>query len=105
MVAPLLHGRIGHRLILCSCEVEKNMIEKARLRIINDKPENPDGDYVLYWMQQAQRSTCNHALEYALHEAAWMKKPVMVLFGVTDGFPEASERHYAFLLQGLAQVQ
>lgn len=81
------------------------MIDKARIRIINDQPENPQGDYVLYWMQQAQRSTSNHALEYALHEAAWMKKPVLVLFGVTDGFPEASERHYAFMLQGLAQVQ
>lgn len=81
------------------------MIHDSRIRIRSDKPENPAGSYVLYWMQQSQRAQFNHALEFALREAAWLNKPVLVLFGVTDDYPEANERHYAFMLQGLAETQ
>lgn len=81
------------------------MIHDARICIRSEKPENPDGQFVLYWMQQAQRAHFNHALEFALREAAWLSKPVLVLFGVTDDYPEANERHYAFMLQGLAETQ
>ncbi len=84
---------------------EYRMIHETRIRMLSAAPENPAGRYVLYWMQQAQRAQCNHALEYALREAAWLRKPVVILFGVTDHFPEASERHYAFMLQGLQQAR
>jgi deoxyribodipyrimidine photo-lyase len=36
-------------------------IEPERIVELNDEPEQP-GDYVLYWMQQAQRATFNPAL-------------------------------------------
>lgn len=81
------------------------MIHDTRLRLLSTQPENPQSLYVLYWMQQAQRAQCNHALEYALREAAWLKKPVLVAFGVTDDYPQANERHYTFMLQGLQQTQ
>lgn len=81
------------------------MIHPTRIHLRNDQAERPGGRYVLYWMQQAQRAQCNHALEYALQEAMWLEKPVVVLFGLTDDFPEANERHYAFLLEGLAETQ
>jgi deoxyribodipyrimidine photo-lyase len=59
------------------------------------------GRYVLYWMQQAQRSACNHALEFAIAQANRLNLPVMALFGLTDAYPEANWRHYAFMLEGL----
>ena len=62
------------------------------------------GRYVAYWMQQAQRATFNHALEFAIREANARSLPVVVVFGLTDGYPEANLRHYAFLLQGLADT-
>jgi deoxyribodipyrimidine photo-lyase len=39
------------------------MIQKERIKNLND--EKPlDGKCVLYWMQAAQRTEYNHALEY-----------------------------------------
>ncbi len=63
------------------------------------------GRYVLYWMQASQRSTNNHALEYAILQANDLNLPVLVYFGLTTDYPEATERHYAFMLEGLAEVK
>lgn len=81
------------------------MIQPQRIVELNDHPIARDGRYVLYWMQQAQRTLDNHALEYAIEQANALDQPLVVCFGVMDDFPEANERHYAFLLQGLADVQ
>ncbi|MGL4462054.1 MAG: deoxyribodipyrimidine photo-lyase, partial [Planctomycetia bacterium] len=79
------------------------MVEPERVRFL--KPGEPKaGDYVLYWMQQAVRSVDNHALEYAALTANALDLPLVVLFGLTDAYPEANERHFAFLLEGLADV-
>ncbi len=75
-----------------------------RVRRLNDRGDQPGGRYVLYWMQQAQRAHWNHALEYAVAEANDRNLPVLVAFGLTDGYPEATERAYAFLLEGLAET-
>jgi deoxyribodipyrimidine photo-lyase len=79
------------------------MIQPERLRALNDK-EARAGDYVLYWMQASQRAEGNHALQYAVRRANEMRLPVVVFFGLTEGFPEANLRHFAFLLEGLAGV-
>jgi deoxyribodipyrimidine photo-lyase len=63
-----------------------------------------DGDYVLYWMQRSQRAGANHALEYAVRLANEREVPVVVGFGLTAGYPEASERAYRFMLEGLAET-
>jgi deoxyribodipyrimidine photo-lyase len=81
------------------------IIHPDRLQVLADGPEKPEARYVLYWMQQAQRESANHALEFSLLQANRLGLPLVVLFGLTDSFPEANERHYAFLLQGLADAQ
>lgn len=79
------------------------MIHDERVKMLNR--HNPrKGDYVLYWMQASQRAECNHALEYAVREANVHKEPLVVYFGLTDNFPEANERHYYFMLEGLKEV-
>ena len=65
---------------------------------------NPEGDYVLYWMQQAQRVRDNHALTMAIRLARKLKKPLIVCFGLTDAYPEANVRHYQFMVEGLCEV-
>jgi deoxyribodipyrimidine photo-lyase len=80
------------------------MIHDARVHPLNDDDVDRAGAYVLYWMQQSQRAHMNHALEYAVRLANAMKLPVAVCFGLTDGYPEANERHYAFMLEGLREV-
>lgn len=80
------------------------MIHPERIRQTNDHPTQ-NGRYVLYWMQAAQRAVFNHALEYAAGKANELNQPLVTLFGLTDRYPEANERHYAFMLQGLREVE
>jgi deoxyribodipyrimidine photo-lyase len=75
----------------------------GRVRILADR-EAAAGDYVLYWMQRSQRTEYNHALEYAIARANALGLPVVVGFGLTDDYPEANERHYAFMLEGLRET-
>ena len=82
-------------------------IEDGRIRILADAEPRADGAYVLYLLQQANRAHFNPALEYAVAEANRLKLPVVACFGLLDGsngFPEANARHYAFLLEGLADA-
>lgn len=55
-------------------------------------------------MQASQRASCNHALEYAVLRANELRQPVVVVFGLTEDYPQANERHYAFMLEGLAET-
>jgi deoxyribodipyrimidine photo-lyase len=80
------------------------VIEPERLIELNDAPEQP-GDYVLYWMQNSQRAEFNPALEVAIAEANRLGLPVLVGFGLTADYPEANARHYAFMLEGLAETE
>ncbi len=79
-------------------------IQSARIRTLRAGAPGAAGSFVLYWMQQSQRVRCNHALEYAVEQANRLGLPVLVGFGLTDDYPEANARHYAFMLQGLAEV-
>jgi deoxyribodipyrimidine photo-lyase len=78
-------------------------IQDTRIQPLNDRPM-ARGRYVLYWMQQSQRAEFNHALEYAIGEAACLEQGVVVAFGLTDDYPEANLRHYAFMLEGLSET-
>ncbi|MCX5914261.1 MAG: deoxyribodipyrimidine photo-lyase, partial [Deltaproteobacteria bacterium] len=82
---------------------ETNLIQPERIRKLNDRlPQK--GRFVLYWMQASQRTEYNHALEYAVSLANEHRLPPVVLFGLTDAFPEANLRHYTFMLEGLKDV-
>jgi deoxyribodipyrimidine photo-lyase len=80
------------------------MIQKERMRPLNNQTAK-SRDFVLYWMQSTQRAEYNHALEYAADEANERGKPLLVFFGLTDRYPEANLRHYAFMLEGLQEVE
>lgn len=80
------------------------MIQKERIETINIKPVRK-GRYVLYWMQAAQRAEYNHALEYAVSMANQLEQPLIVVFGITESYPQANLRHYTFMIQGLVDVQ
>ena len=81
------------------------MLDPARTSILNRQPVNRSGKYVLYWMQSSQRTDLNHALEHAIARGNELDVPTVVCFGLMDDYPEANERHYAFMLEGLGDVQ
>ena len=80
-------------------------IQSSRIQVLKNAAIHHNSAYVLYWMQQSQRTECNHALEYAIDQANKLGKPLVVGFGLMDDYPEANARHYAFMLQGLAEVE
>lgn len=79
-------------------------MEPERITLLNDRPPDGAGRYVLYWMQAAQRAGCNHALEHAIVLADQRRLPVVVGFGLIDDYPEANLRHYRFMLEGLRET-
>jgi len=83
--------------------VPTRLIEDERIRVLKDTPAG-EGGYVLYWMQQSQRAEDNPALEHAVRRANELGVPVLVGFGVMDGYPEVNLRHYRFMLEGLEEV-
>ncbi len=80
------------------------MIQPARIKPLNDMPLREGASYVLYWMGLSQRARFNPALEYAVEEANKLGLPVLVCYGIAEGFPEVNARHWAFLLEGMAEV-
>src|ERR687889_2518475 len=79
-------------------------IREERVQNLNEA-DVKEGDYVLYWMQSSQRIEHNHALEYAIQRANDLGQRLLVVFGLTDDYPEANLRHYAFMLEGLQDAQ
>ena len=78
-------------------------------RLIEHQPasagtEQTKDRFVLYWMQQSQRMTDNHALAYGAHLANRAGLPLLVVFALTDSYPEANERHYRFMAEGLTEL-
>ena len=81
------------------------MIQPERVQRLNSEKINPEGRFVLYWMQASQRAFWNHAIEYAILRANGLKLPLLVYFGITPSYPMANARHYTFMAQGLAQTR
>jgi deoxyribodipyrimidine photo-lyase len=59
----------------------------------------------VYWMQRAQRGVDNHAVDLAVHVANVLGLPLVVYFAGISNFPHANLRHYAFLNQGLPDIE
>jgi len=76
-----------------------------RVQALNDRGRQSSGRYVLYWMQRSQRAQHNPALERALRHANEEGLPLLVVFGLMDGDPEANLRQYTFMLEGLRNAQ
>lgn len=79
------------------------MVEPERVCELNGKAADPDGRYVLYWMQSAQRPRDNPALSYASALADGLGLPLAVVFVLAD-YPDAERAHYAWMLAGLRET-
>ncbi len=102
-ILPDVHAAAEPDLVF-TVRTELKMIQPERIKTLNDKTLR-EGKYVLYWMQAAQRTEYNHALEYSIRRANELNKPVLVSFGITDNWPQANLRHYYFMLEGLREVK
>ena len=74
----------------------------SRIRVLNDRPLDPTGDYVLYWMIAARRTRWNFALQRAVERCVELGKPLLILEALDVDYPWASDRIHQFVLDGMA---
>lgn len=72
-----------------------------RVRVLREAPLRADGAFVLYWMTAARRLSWNFALDRAVELARDLEKPLVILDALRCGYRWASDRHHAFVLQGI----
>ena len=60
---------------------------------------------VVYWMQRTQRALDNPALDVAVEAANVLEQPVVIFFAPMPFYPHSNLRHFAFLAQGIADVE
>lgn len=81
------------------------MIQSERIKAINSYGFDENGEYVLYWMQSAQRVMNNHALELSIQLANKHNLPLLVCFIVMESYPGANRRHYEFMFEGIPYLE
>ncbi len=74
-----------------------------RVQLLNEKPADPKGRFILYWMQMFKRTSYNHALSFAISEANARNLPLVVYEGLKFYYPWASDRIHAFILEGVEE--
>ena len=74
-----------------------------RVRDVNDKEINADGEYVLYWMISARRFNYNAALEHAANLAKEYGKPLLVVEEISTSHRFANDRITSFVIQGMVE--
>ena len=85
------------------CEQNTEMVHPLRIRSSN--PEQSINGPVIYWMSRDQRVCHNWALLFARHLSQESNQPLIVTFNLVPSYPEATLRHYDFMLKGLMQVE
>jgi deoxyribodipyrimidine photo-lyase len=86
-------------------EALRQIADTPRVCIRRGGSPAADSKCVVYWMQRAQRGIDNPALDCAIAVANELGLPVVAYFSAISNFPRANWRHYAFLNQGLHDVE
>ncbi|MCG8346038.1 MAG: deoxyribodipyrimidine photo-lyase [Chlorobiales bacterium] len=79
------------------------MIHPDRVRSLNH--ERSINGPVVYWMSRDQRVRHNWALLFAEQLSRKNSQPLFAVFNLVPSYPEASLRHYDFMLKGLMLVE
>jgi deoxyribodipyrimidine photo-lyase len=79
----------------------RSEVPAIRIRLGNDRPINPGGQFVLYWMTACRRGTWNFALQRAVDWARHLGRPLAVAEPLPTGGRWDTGRHRAFVLQGM----
>ena len=76
-------------------------VPTIRVRDANDRPIEPGGKYVLYWMIANRRVRWNFALQRAAELAGKLEKPLLIFEPLRRDYPWASERFDQFIVDGM----
>ncbi|MCX3066295.1 MAG: deoxyribodipyrimidine photo-lyase [Cetobacterium sp.] len=81
-----------------------SLFKDSRIKYLKNN-KKVEGQHIIYWMQESQRTRYNFALNEAIYLSKKNKIPLYVVFNYLNSYPEASKRHYDFMLQGLKDVK
>lgn len=70
----------------------------------NEVRVQPEGEYVLYWMQSTHRFEENWGLRYAVREADRLNKPLIIHQGLDPTYPHANDRIHTAILQNAKEL-
>jgi deoxyribodipyrimidine photo-lyase len=73
-----------------------------RIRVANPAPVRRDGGCVVLWMVAVRRAGWSFALDRAAEWCRELGRPLVVMEALRAGYPWASDRLHAFVLQGMA---
>ncbi|MGO9568730.1 MAG: deoxyribodipyrimidine photolyase [Desulfomonilaceae bacterium] len=76
-------------------------VSDFRIQKCNGAGENPQGDYVLYWMIANRRTYWNFSLQRAVEWSHRFGKPLMILEALRCGYQWASDRLHRFIMEGM----
>jgi len=71
---------------------------------VNEKRTQPEGEYVLYWMQSTHRFEENWALRMAVLEADRLNKPLVIHQGLDPTYEHANDRIHHFILHNAREL-
>jgi deoxyribodipyrimidine photo-lyase len=77
-------------------------IPASRIRALNNRPLNPSGDFVVYWMVATRRTRYNFGLQRAIEIAIQCARPLVILEALRCDYPWANDRLHQFILEGMA---
>lgn len=75
-----------------------------RTNLANEVRSQPDGEFVLYWMQSTHRFEENWGLRLAVLEADRLNLPVIVHQGLDPSYPHANDRIHSFILHNAREL-
>ena len=70
----------------------------------NDVRLQPEGEYILYWMQSTQRLEENWALRQATLEADRIGKPLVIYQGLNPHYEHANDRTHAMIIGNAVEL-
>ena len=70
-----------------------------RIAVANSVRTQPEGEYVLYWMQSTHRLEENWALRHAVLEADRLGKPLLIHQGLDPTYEHANDRIHTVILE------
>src|SRR3974390_660932 len=79
-----------------------NSVPKTRIRSVNSARVRAEGEYLLYCMIAARRTSWNFALDRAVEWAQELRRPLVILEALRCDYRWASDRMHSFVLEGMA---
>lgn len=76
-------------------------VPDLRINSVNQKPINPEGNHVVYWMVAHRRMEWNFSLQHAIHTAQKFNRPLIVLEALRMNYRWASDRTHQFIIEGM----